>query len=185
MSSTGTRMKSMRVISITGRIPAVQHQRVPVGIAEERHMANARVERVALERAPARLEVGARLRDVGDAQRDVCRVRPAKGRADVVELEQVDTHVLAQLELREAALRHVLEAERVAVEPRRTLHVGDRDGDEVRPFDDQPTEPSICSWIRRFISTAYSSGSSFVIGSTKPLTIIADASDSERPRDMR
>ena len=32
----------------------------------------------------------------------------------------------------------------------------------------QPTEPSICSWIRRFISTAYSSGSSFVIGSTKP-----------------
>ena len=49
----------------------------------------------------------------------------------------------------------------------------------------QPTDPSICSWIRRFISTAYSSGSSLVIGSTKPETIIALASASERPRDMR
>ena len=50
---------------------------------------------------------------------------------------------------------------------------------------DQPTEPSIWSWISRFISTAYSSGSSFVIGSTKPETIIAVASASERPRDIR
>ena len=49
----------------------------------------------------------------------------------------------------------------------------------------QPTEPSICSWISRFISTAYSSGSSLVIGSTKPVTIIAQASVSERPRDIR
>jgi len=48
-----------------------------------------------------------------------------------------------------------------------------------------PTEPSICSRIRRFISTAYSSGSSFVIGSTKPATIMAEASASERPRLMR
>src|ERR671937_553720 len=48
-----------------------------------------------------------------------------------------------------------------------------------------PTDPSICSWISRFISTAYSSGSSFVIGSTKPLTISADASASESPRDIR
>jgi hypothetical protein len=47
-----------------------------------------------------------------------------------------------------------------------------------------PTEPSIWSWISRFISTAYSRGSSFVIGSTKPLTISALASPSERPRDM-
>jgi hypothetical protein len=39
--------------------------------------------------------------------------------------------------------------------------------------------------MRRFISTAYSSGSSFVIGSTKPDTIIALASASESPRDMR
>src|SRR5207342_3737661 len=49
----------------------------------------------------------------------------------------------------------------------------------------QPTEPSIWSWISRFISTAYSSGSSLVMGSTKPLTIIALASASVSPRDMR
>ena len=79
-----------------------------------------------------------------------------------------------------------MDAQRLAVEPLRPLHVLNRNGDEIRPLHvDQPTEPSIWSWIRRFISTAYSSGSSFVIGSTKPDTTIADASASERPRDMR
>ena len=48
-----------------------------------------------------------------------------------------------------------------------------------------PTDPSICSWISRFISTAYSSGSSLTIGSTKPETIMAEASASERPRLWR
>ena len=45
--------------------------------------------------------------------------------------------------------------------------------------------PTISSWISRFSSTAYSIGSSFVTGSMKPLTIIAAASSSERPRDCR
>ena len=49
----------------------------------------------------------------------------------------------------------------------------------------QPTDPSICSWIRRFISTAYSSGSSLVIGSMKPETIMAEASASLSPRLIR
>jgi hypothetical protein len=53
-----------------------------------------------------------------------------------------------------------------------------------RPIN-YPTDPSIWSWISRFISTAYSSGSSFVIGSTKPDTISAEASGSESPRDIR
>src|SRR5437667_640298 len=48
-----------------------------------------------------------------------------------------------------------------------------------------PTEPSICSWIRRFISTAYSIGSSFTIGSMKPETIIAAASSLPMPRLIR
>ena len=79
-----------------------------------------------------------------------------------------------------------VDAQRLAVEPLGPLHVLNRNGDEIRPLHvDHPTEPSICSWIRRFISTAYSSGSSFVIGSTKPDTTIADASASESPRDMR
>ena len=41
-----------------------------------------------------------------------------------------------------------------------------------------PIELSICSSIRRFISTAYSIGSCLMIGSMKPLTISFDASDS-------
>src|SRR5689334_4591536 len=49
----------------------------------------------------------------------------------------------------------------------------------------QPTEPSISSWIRRFSSTAYSSGSSLVNGSMKPLTIIVSASLRVIPRLIR
>jgi hypothetical protein len=44
-----------------------------------------------------------------------------------------------------------------------------------------PIEPSICSSINLFISTAYSIGSSFVIGSMKPFTIIFEASSSGMP----
>ncbi len=95
---------------------------------------------------------------------------------------------VAGLELRPIApcQRIQLQPERLCVELRRPLLVTNRDRDEVDALGaDQPTEPSICSWIRRFISTAYSSGSSFVIGSTKPETIIALASASESPRLMR
>src|SRR5436309_2685247 len=85
-----------------------------------------------------------------------------------------------------ARVRAALQAERPAVELVSALKVLNRDADEVDAFRvDQPTEPSICSWISRFISTAYSSGSSFVIGSTKPDTISADDSASESPRDIR
>lgn len=49
----------------------------------------------------------------------------------------------------------------------------------------QPTAPSICSSISRLSSSAYSIGSSLAIGSTKPRTIIAIASSSERPRLIR
>ena len=48
-----------------------------------------------------------------------------------------------------------------------------------------PREPSICSSISRFISTAYSIGSSLTSGSMKPLTIIELASASVRPRLCR
>ena len=49
----------------------------------------------------------------------------------------------------------------------------------------QPTDPSICSSMRRLSSRAYSIGSSLAIGSTKPRTIVAMASFSSRPRLMR
>ena len=49
----------------------------------------------------------------------------------------------------------------------------------------QPTAPSICSSMRRLSSRAYSMGSSRAMGSTNPRTIIAMASVSGMPRDMR
>src|SRR6266545_7259623 len=48
-----------------------------------------------------------------------------------------------------------------------------------------PTAPSIWSSMRRLSSTAYSMGSSRVMGSMNPLTIIAVASASVRPRLIR
>ena len=48
-----------------------------------------------------------------------------------------------------------------------------------------PTEPSISSSIRRFSSTAYSSGSSLAIGSMNPRTMSAIASSSVIPRLVR
>ena len=47
----------------------------------------------------------------------------------------------------------------------------------------QPIEPTISSWMSRLSSTAYSIGSSLVTGSMKPLTIIAAASSSVKPRE--
>lgn len=49
----------------------------------------------------------------------------------------------------------------------------------------QPTLPSICSSISRFISTAYSMGSSLISGSTNPVTIMEEASASDMPRLIR
>src|SRR5207247_5672752 len=82
--------------------------------------------------------------------------------------------------------RAPLQSERLSVESVRASEVAYGNGDEVNPLDlDQPTDPSICIWISRFISTAYSSGSSFVIGSTNPEPNIGAASGSARPRLMR
>ncbi len=49
----------------------------------------------------------------------------------------------------------------------------------------QPTEPSICSSIRRLHSTAYSIGRVRVIGSMKPLTTMPIACSCDRPRLIR
>ena len=54
-----------------------------------------------------------------------------------------------------------------------------------RQLSPYPTEPSICSSIRRLHSTAYSIGRVRVTGSTKPLTIMPMACSSERPRLIR
>lgn len=78
------------------------------------------------------------------------------------------------------------QTERLDVEAPRPFRVSRGDPYEVElPDVHYPTEPSICSWMSRFISTAYSRGSSLVIGSTKPDTIMALASASDKPRLMR
>ena len=131
---------------------------------------------------------------------------------DLRRVEEVDAHVLAELELRPRRNADLLQPEGVAVEAGRAIEVGHRHRDEVRALDDQsisqlfevgsggcknytvaagrpgfdqPTLPSIWSWISRFISTAYSIGSSLISGSMKPLTIIVLASASDRPRLVR
>ena len=50
---------------------------------------------------------------------------------------------------------------------------------------DYPTLPSICNWINRFISMAYSIGNSLTSGSMNPFTIIVLASCSVSPRLSR
>ncbi len=66
---------------------------------------------------------------------------------------------------------------------------GTRDLSDTRRCEacslDQPTEPSIWSSMSRFSSTAYSMGSSRVMGSMNPFTIIAVASTSVSPRLRR
>ena len=53
----------------------VQVEHVPVGVAEERLMADARVDRLAHELDPARLELGASGGDIVDVERDRHPVR--------------------------------------------------------------------------------------------------------------
>ena len=166
----------------------MEYQRVAVRIGEAGDVADAGVDRSIGELDAGRLEPPLGFLYVSNAERDRHRVR--------LWLE-IGAHRFRRNERERdvarlvfdppwARMRTALEPERRAVELVSALEVLNRDADEVDPFCvDQPTDPSICSWINRFISTAYSSGSSFVIGSTKPDTISAEASGSESPRDIR
>ena len=61
--------------AVSGRVAPVEDDLVPVGIAHERHVADARVERVHVELDALLLELAAGLGDVGDAQRESGLVR--------------------------------------------------------------------------------------------------------------
>jgi hypothetical protein len=164
----------------------VQNKRVSVRVGEERHLAHTGVVRLSGKLDTVPLERRACGCDVGHAQGDAVPIG-AELDPDLIWMEEENRDV-AGLEFGKDRVRPRIraQAERLAVEPLCPFEVACRQRDEVRTLDlDQPTEPSIWSWISRFISTAYSSGSSFVIGSTKPETIIADASASESPRDIR
>src|SRR5215510_5053276 len=105
--------------AIGRRVAAVQHEDVPVRVGEVRHVADARVERLAGEDDALRLELAPRRLDIGDAQRDRRRVWTSVLLPDVGRIEQVEGDVLAELELGPLALADLLELERVAVEGRR------------------------------------------------------------------
>ena len=70
-----------------------------------------------------------------------------------------------------------------AAQPGRSSAVGANTNGATGGF--QPTEPSICSSIRRLHSTAYSIGSIRVTGSMNPFTTMPVACSSESPRLMR
>ena len=175
------------VASVAAGVAAVQDELIAVRVGEERHVAHARVEDVAVELDALRLELLPRLVHVRRRAARSLR-RAARGTRRRSTRGSADRGSRCRRACTRESRRHWSAAGRACRGRRRfersmsvtgtaqkstcsTTHLADR--------------PSIWSWISRFISTAYSSGSSFVIGSTKPLTTIADASASERPRDIR
>jgi hypothetical protein len=82
----------------------MEHDRVPVRVAEEGHETDAGVEWLAGELDTPRLELLLRLLDIADAQGDRRSVRPLELLADVRRVEQVEADVLAELELRPGAV---------------------------------------------------------------------------------
>ena len=79
------------------RVVAVQDHLVAVGIGEERHVADAGVEHLAVELHALGLELLARLVHVGDAQREPGVVRRAELRADRLHAQEVEEDVVAEL----------------------------------------------------------------------------------------
>src|SRR3954452_520947 len=112
-------------------IPPMQHQCVPVRVAEEGHMADARVEDVSLELDACALEPRTRARHICNSQRDVRGVRRGELLADVGRVDQIEADVVSELVLRPAAPADEGQAKPLAVEAHRALLVRDGDGDEV------------------------------------------------------
>jgi hypothetical protein len=81
----------------------VEHQRVPVRIGEERHVADAGVEDLAGELDALRLERRPRLLDVGDAEGDLGAVRRREPLPDVRRVDEIEADVLAELVLGQPA----------------------------------------------------------------------------------
>src|SRR5262249_43179945 len=115
--------------------PPVEHEAVPVGVGERGHVAYAAVVRLVDELDSARLELGPCLGDVGDAKRDRRAVPVPELAAERLRVDQVEEDVVTELELGEAALAGLRQAERVAVPRHRALHVADGNTDEVDVLD--------------------------------------------------
>src|SRR5437763_7109341 len=128
----------------------VDHQAVPVGILERRAVANAGVERLALDLAARRLEPRPSLCEVGDAEHDRRERQRLERQTDLGWRYKGERHVAGlELDPRVGGVRVLLQPERLAVELLRSFSVLRRNRDEVdalRVDSDQPTDPSICSW---------------------------------------
>src|SRR3954454_8161959 len=111
------RLHRTRERSVLGRVPVVQHQRVPVRIPEERHVAYAAVHRLGAELDARGLELRAGGGDVADVQRD--RVRGGvELEVELVDREQLQREA-AGFELGPAlaaVTRGALQAEHISVE---------------------------------------------------------------------
>src|SRR5580765_7014955 len=121
----------------------MEHQRVPVGILEQRHVAHARVDDLAVERDALALQLRARRGDVVHVQREH-GLRGPELLARPFRLPE-PVALLADPELG-GAMRVLPQPERADVELDRTLDVLCRNADEVDLRDlHYPTEPSIWS----------------------------------------
>src|SRR5438105_9250345 len=117
-----------------GYVPPMEHERVAVRVVEERHVTDPGVEDLALELDALRLELAARLGDVGHTEGDVVRVR-GEGNADLLRLPNGERH-LAGAHLEAAA--HVpleRETERAEIEASRALYVLRDHGEKVDLLD--------------------------------------------------
>ena len=132
---TGTATKSTRSTPITRRsslrrrVALVQRQRVAVRVGEVGHVADAGVERLAVERDALRLELGSAQRPIVDLEQDdavrlrlILDAEPCRGPDR--EAGVADPELVAGVLVR-------TEPEGVDVEPPRALYVRRRDADDV------------------------------------------------------
>src|SRR2546423_10130241 len=112
----------------------MEQEGVAVGILEEGHPADTRLDRLTFELHALRLELGARRIDVVHAQREPGR-RRRELLPDARRIEDVKRHLAAAKLHVAVALRLDLQAERAGVERLGPLDVLREDGDEVRALD--------------------------------------------------
>src|SRR4051812_34108789 len=121
------------------RVPAVQHELVPVGVGEDRHVADAGVEGVAEELDALGLEHGAHLSDVVAAQRPRVALLGDERHALLLGLPDPEARVAGPLLPLSVLVR--AQPQDAAVEGAGALGVLGGDAEEVESFDDSHDGP--------------------------------------------
>src|SRR5688572_9303828 len=161
-------------------VASVEHERVPVRVVEDCHVADAGVERLGDELDALRLQRALRRLDVGDAERDRRGVRALERPTDVRRVDEVEGDVLAELVLGPALVpRDLRQTERLAVEPLRAPEIGDRDRDEIRPLDgDHDPSRGLYRW---WSMSAFPSGSWKKAMWHTPVSNVSPSNSTPRP----